>query len=140
GGGGGQGGGRRPAAAGRKKGVGWVILGPRHTVTIPEPVELFGMQCKEVEAAFEQPFDNGTPRHFDGDGDPLRLSRRQRPQPVRQPGETGAIMVHHSFTHPPTVVVEHTDLMLLRAPIHPHNPLLPQGLILSFWMYGGRYD
>ena len=26
---------------------------------------------------------------------------------------TGSIMVHHPFTHPTTVAVEHTDLMLL---------------------------
>ena len=65
------------------------------------------------EAAFEQPFDHGAPRHFDGDGDPLRLARRQRPEPVRQPGQTGAIMVNGPFPHPATVAVEHTDLMLL---------------------------
>src|SRR6266478_9370155 len=98
------------------------------------------MQRKEVEAAFEQTVDNGAPRHFDGDGYPLRLSSRQRPEPVRQPGKTGAIMVHNSFTHPPTVAVEHVDLMLLRAPINPHKPLVRQRLILSFWMYAGRYD
>jgi len=48
-------------------------------VTIPEPVELFGINRKEVEAAFEQTFDDCAPRHFDGDGYSLRLSRRQRP-------------------------------------------------------------
>ena len=114
----------RPHGIGQDTGIAPVILGPRHTVPIPKPVELFGIQRKEVEAAFEQTFDNGAPRHFDGDGYPLRLSRRQRPEPVRQPGKTGSIMVHHSFTHPPTVAVEHIDLMLLRAPINPHKPLV----------------
>src|SRR5262244_1249006 len=49
-------------------------------------------------------------------------------------------MVHNSFTHPPTVAVEHRDLMLLRAPINPHKPRVRQRLILLFWMYGGRHD
>src|SRR4029434_3110139 len=49
-------------------------------------------------------------------------------------------MVHNAFTHPPTVAVEHRDLMLLRAPINPHKPLVWQRLSLSFWMYGGRHD
>ena len=82
-------------------------------MTIPEAVELLGINRKDVEAAFEQPFDNRAPRHFDGHGDPLRLSRRQGPQPGRQLGQTGSIMVHDPFTHPATVAVEHTDLMLL---------------------------
>jgi hypothetical protein len=60
----------RTHGIGQDKGIAPVILGPRHTVTIPEPVELFGMNRKEVEAAFEQTFDNGAP---------LRLSHRQRP-------------------------------------------------------------
>jgi len=124
----------RTHGIGQDKGIASVILGPRHTVTIPEPVELFGIQRKEVKAAFEQPFDNGAPRHFDGDGYPLRLSRRQCPEPVRQPGKTSSIMVHNAFTHPSTVAVEHRDLMLLRAPINPHKPLVGQRLILSFWM------
>jgi hypothetical protein len=103
----------RTHGIGQDKGIAPVILGSRDTVTIPEPIALFGMQRKEVEAAFEQPFDHGAPRPFDGDGDPLRLARRQRPEPVRQPGKTGSIMVHHSCTHPATVAVEHRDLMLL---------------------------
>jgi len=97
---------------GQDKGIAPIILGSRRTVTIPEPVELLGMQRKEVEAAVEQTLDNRAPRHFDGDGDPLWLSRRQGPQPVRQPSQTGSIMVHDPFTHPASVPVEHTDLML----------------------------
>jgi hypothetical protein len=61
------------------KGITPVILGSRHTMTIPEAVELLRMQRKDVEAAFEQPFDNRAPWHFDGHRDPLRLSRRQGP-------------------------------------------------------------
>ena len=94
------------------KGIAPIILGSRRTVTIPEPVELLGIQRQEVEAAVEQTLDNRAPRHFDGDGDPLWLSRRQGPQPVRQPSQTGAIMVHNPFTHPASVPVEHKDLML----------------------------
>jgi hypothetical protein len=109
-------------------------------VTIPKPVELLGIQRKDVEAAFDQSFDNRAPRHFDGHGDPLRLSRRHGPQPVCQPGQTSSIMVHGPFTHSATVAVEHTDLMLLGAPINPHKPSVWQGLIISFWMHGGRHD
>ena len=71
------------------------------------------MKRKDVEATCEQPFDNRATRHFDGYGYPLRLSRRQGPQPSRQLGQTGSIMVHGPFTHQATVTVEHTDLMLL---------------------------
>jgi hypothetical protein len=66
-----------------------------------------------VEASFEQSFDYRAPRHFDGHGDALRLARRHDPQPSRQPGETGSIMVHDPFPHLVTVAVKHTDLMLL---------------------------
>ena len=60
-----------------------VILVACHTLTIPESVELLGINRKDMEAAFEQPFDNRATRHFNGHGDPLRLSRRHAPQPGR---------------------------------------------------------
>ena len=82
-------------------------------MTIPEPVQLLGVNRKDVEASFDQPFDNRATRHFDGHGDPLRLARRQGPQPGRQLSQTGSIMVHGPFTHQATVAVEHADLMLL---------------------------
>jgi hypothetical protein len=43
-------------------------------VTISEPVKLLGINRKDVEAAFDQPFDNRAPWHFDAHSDPLRLS------------------------------------------------------------------
>jgi hypothetical protein len=98
---------------GQDKGLAPVILGSRDTVTIPEPVKLLGMNRKNVEATFDQSFDNRASRHFDGHSDPLRLSPRQGPQPVRQPGQTGSIMVHSPLAHLATVAVEHTDLMPL---------------------------
>src|SRR5215510_8795493 len=49
-------------------------------------------------------------------------------------------MVHHPFTHPATCAVEHTDLMLLGAPINAHKPLVRPGLLISFWVHGGRHD
>jgi len=98
---------------GQDKGIAPVILGSRDPGTIPEPVQLLGMNRTNMEATFDQSFDDRASRHFDGHGDALRLSRRQGPQPVRQPGQTGAIMVDSSFTHPATFAVEHTDLMLL---------------------------
>jgi hypothetical protein len=64
-----------PDGIGEDKRITPVILGARHTVPIPEPVALLGMQRKDVEAAFEQPFDHRAPRHLDGHRDPLRLSR-----------------------------------------------------------------
>ena len=86
--------------------------GPHHTVPIPEPVELLRVHRKDMEAAFEQSFDNRASRHFDGHSYPLRLSSRQGPQPVRQPSQTGSIMVYNPFTHPASVPVEPIDLML----------------------------
>ena len=38
-------------------------------MAIPEPVELFGINRKEVEAMFEQPLDNRAPWDFDGHGE-----------------------------------------------------------------------
>src|SRR4029453_4445922 len=125
---------------GQDKGIAPVILGSRHTVTIPEAVELLRIQRKDVEAAFEQPFDNRAPRHFDGHGDLLRLARRHGPQPARQPGETGPVMVDGSLTHAATVAVEHTDLMLLGTPINAHKPLVRHDMIVLLWMYGGLHD
>jgi hypothetical protein len=54
---------------GQDKGITSIILGARHTMAIPEPVELFGMNRKEVEAAFGQPLDNRAPWDFDGHGE-----------------------------------------------------------------------
>jgi hypothetical protein len=101
-------------------------------VTIPEAVKLLGINRKEVEATFDQSLDNRASRHFDGHRDPLWVPPRHGPQPVRQPSQTGSIMIHDPFTHPATVAVEHTDLMLLGAPINAHKPIVWQGLILSF--------
>src|SRR5262245_1527744 len=125
---------------GQDKGIAPVILGSRHTVTIPEAVELLGINRKDVEAAFDQPFDNGTPRHFNRHGDPLRLACRHAPQPSRQPGETGPVMVDGSLTHLATIAVEHTDLMLLRAPINTHKPLVRHVLLVLLRMWDGLYD
>jgi hypothetical protein len=125
---------------GQDKGIAPVILGSRHTVPIPEPVKLLRVNRKDMEAAFEQSFDDRASRHFDGHGDALRLSRRHALQPVRQLGQTGSIMVDSAFPHPATVAVEHTDLMLLGAPINAHKPLVRYGLIISFWVHVGRHD
>src|SRR5262245_33106175 len=109
---------------GQHKGIAPVILGSRHTVTIPEAVELLRMNRQEVEARFEQPSANSPPRTSDGHGDWRRLARRYGPQPVRQPGETGSVMVDGALTHPAPVAVKHTDLMLLGTPINAHKPLV----------------
>jgi hypothetical protein len=69
----------RSQRIGKHKGIASVVFRSRDTVTVPEAVELLGVNGKDVEAALDQPFDNGAPRHFDGDGYSLRLSRRQRP-------------------------------------------------------------
>jgi len=98
---------------GQDKGIASVILGSRYTVTIPEAVELLGINRKDVEASLDQPFDNRTPWHFDGHSDPLGLSRRYSPQPGGELSQAAPSMVYYSFTHHMTVAVEHADLMLL---------------------------
>jgi hypothetical protein len=98
---------------GQHKGIASVVFRSRDTVTVPEPVELLGVHGKDVEVALDQPFDHRATRHFDGHSYPLRLARRQSPQPVRQAGQTGTIMVNGPFPHQATVAVEHTDLMPL---------------------------
>ena len=103
-------------------------------MTIPEAVQLLGINRKDMEAAFDPPLDNRASRHFDGHGDPLWVSPRHGPQPVRQLGQTGSIMIHDPFTHPAAVAVEDTDLMLLGAPINADKPIIRQGLIISLWM------
>src|SRR5215813_14303663 len=125
---------------GQDKGIAPVILGSGHTVTIPEAVELLRINRKDVEAAFEQPFDNRAPRHFDGHGDLLRLARRHGPQPVRQPGETGSVMVDGALTHPAPVAVKHPDLMLLGTPINAHKPLVRHVMLVLLRMWGGLYN
>src|SRR5262249_41104827 len=49
-------------------------------------------------------------------------------------------MVDGSLTHPATVAVEPADLMLLRAPINAHKPLVRHVMIVLLWMYGGLHD
>src|SRR5215510_1870765 len=49
-------------------------------------------------------------------------------------------MVDGSLTHPATVMGEHADLMLLRAPINAHKPLVGHVMILLLRMYGGLHD
>src|SRR5215831_8647568 len=49
-------------------------------------------------------------------------------------------MVDGSLPHPATGAVEHADLMLLRAPINAHKPLVRQVMIVLLWMYGGLHD
>ncbi len=103
----------RPHGIGQDTGIAPVILGPRPTGTRSAPIALVGMQRQEGEAAVAQPFDHGAPRPFDGDGAPRRLARRPRPEPVRPPGTTGSIMVHHACPPPATVAVEPRDLRRL---------------------------
>src|SRR5262249_35763948 len=49
-------------------------------------------------------------------------------------------MVDGSLTHPATVAVEPADLMLLRAPINAHKPLIRHVMIVLLWMSGGLHD
>jgi hypothetical protein len=98
---------------GQDKGIAPVILGARHGVAVTKASELFGVHRKDVEASLDQSFDNRTPWHFDGHGDPLWLSRRHSPQPGGELSQAAPIMVYHSFPHHMTVAVEHADLMLL---------------------------
>src|SRR5215217_5270617 len=49
-------------------------------------------------------------------------------------------MVDGSSTHQATVAVEHTDLMLLGAPINTHKPLIRHAMIVLLRMYGGLHD
>src|SRR4030095_688562 len=92
------------------------------------------------EAAFEQPFDQRATRHFDGYCHALRLAHCHGPQPVRQAGQTGTIMVNGPFPPPATVAGEHTDLMLLGTPINPYKPLVWHRLIISLGRHSGRYS
>jgi len=82
-------------------------------VAVTKASELFGVNRKDVEASLDQSFDNRTPWHFDGHGDPLWVSRRQSPPPGSELSQAAPIMVYHSFPHNMTVAVEHADLMRL---------------------------
>ena len=59
-----------------------VVLGARDSESIPETIELFGIDRMDREAAFHQRLYHRAVRHFDGHGD--RLSRRacRRQQPI----------------------------------------------------------
>ena len=43
-----------------------VILGAGHGEAVAEPIELLGIDPKDAKTAFQQGFDDGALRHFDG--------------------------------------------------------------------------
>jgi hypothetical protein len=98
-------------------------------VTVAEPVELFGVDRKDMKATFHQQLDDGTPWYFDGDCDTMHLPCGEGREPCSARSQRTSLMRDAPFTDRAAVPIKDTDLVALRAPINPHKPLVGEGLI-----------
>src|SRR2546428_205190 len=57
----------RPHGISQDKGIASIILSTRDTMAVTEPIQLFGIQRKDVQPSLNQPFHNGAPWDFDSD-------------------------------------------------------------------------
>jgi hypothetical protein len=57
----------RPHGIRQDKGITPIILSARNTMAVTEPIQLFGMNRKDVKPSLNQPFNNGATWDFDSD-------------------------------------------------------------------------
>src|SRR4029434_2478300 len=96
-------------------------------MAIAEPIELFGVNRKDMKATFHQQLDDGTPWDFDGDRHTVHLPCGQGRQPCGALRQSDSLMLDAACSDTVAVPVQDTDLVRLRAPINPHKPLVGEG-------------
>src|SRR4029450_4805333 len=96
-------------------------------MAIAEPIELFGVNRKDMKATFHKQLDDGTPWYFDGDRHTVHLPCGQSRQPCGTLRQSDSLRLDAACTDTVAVLVQDTDLVRLRAPINPHKPLVGEG-------------
>src|SRR5207244_13588720 len=82
--------------------------------------ELLGTECGRVEAALEQGLHDGPARHFDGDGDPRRLTVGEGRQPIRHLAQGAPRVLDPALSLQAALGREHRELVSLARPVHPN--------------------
>src|SRR2546426_810250 len=97
-----------------------VVLGSRGAVAVAKAIELLGIDGEHVEAALEQGLHDGPARHFDGDGDPRRLTVGEGRQPIRHLAQGAARVLDPAPSLQAALGREHRELVSLARPVHPN--------------------
>jgi hypothetical protein len=105
------------------QGLASVIRRAGHRVAVAEPVELLGVDRKDLKATFHEQLNDGTSWPFDGNRDTMHLPSGQVRQPCGALGQSASLMFDAAFTDTVAVTVQDTNLVSLRAPIIPTNHL-----------------
>jgi hypothetical protein len=82
-------------------------------VAIAKPVELLGVDRKDMKAPFHQQLDDGAPWDFDGDRDPMHLPCSEGREPCSALIQSPSLMRNAPFTDLATVPIKDTDLVAL---------------------------
>jgi hypothetical protein len=101
----------RTQCIGQDEGVAPVILGAAHRVTVPESVDLLGIDGENGDTAFEKGIDHRTMRLFDRDRDALGMIAGETQQPVERHRKSLGAMLEASFLQKLSVSIEHAGLV-----------------------------
>jgi len=99
-----------------------VILGAGHGEAVAEPIELLGIDPIDAETAFQQGFDDGALRHFDGHPDYLGRGAGAGNQPIAQLLDPRAAMRNGSFPQALSMGIDQANLMGLARPVDAPKP------------------
>jgi hypothetical protein len=119
----------QPFAIGTKRigehiGISLVVFSSRRAVTIPEAVELFGIDPEDREAALQQTLDERTPAQLDSDGYLLRLGAQLK-QAAGKLVHASGIMFNRELGQFSPLRVEDTDLMRVVGPVDTCEQSIP---------------
>src|ERR1017187_262216 len=96
-----------------------VVLGAGHRVPVAKAIHLFGVDGEHRQVVFDQAFHHCPVWHFDGNGYRTGISTSQLQQPVDTLPDAIAAVLDLFFTEHCAVVIDHTDVMMIRSPIDP---------------------
>src|SRR6266853_6369215 len=109
-------------AVGQHVSVAPVIFGAGHGEAVAEPVELLGIDPIDAKAAFQQGFDDGALRHFDGHANDLGRRAGAGNQPIAQLLDPRAAMRKGSLAQALSAGIDQANLMALARPVDAHKP------------------
>src|SRR5579863_2414901 len=109
-------------SAGQHQRVAAIIFRAGRKIAIAKPIQLFGIQGKHRETAFQQRFHQRSTRHFDGHGHRARRTAvAQLRQPAQQRLQSCRRVQHLTLPERLALRIQNTNLMRLRSPIDAHK-------------------
>jgi len=99
----------------QNEGIEAVVFGASHGMTVPEAVELLGIDREDVKPTLEQGFDDRTVSQLDGNGASVRLRIGMLEKGIHETADSSCRMLDAELRQLSALGVEQTDLMELTA-------------------------